>query len=303
MRKNPRRPWKMLLPLFGVMALAAVWSIYWLVAIGIARETAAGERQKLAQRGISLQCGQEKWGGYPFRFEFHCTSPVLTFQERLETSSRNLQIVALAYNPWQMVALLDGPTLAIGRNLLPMSASHQRIVASLTIGRDNQPSLSVDIPKVAIAGLMTADRVMLHTRPEPDGATGVAGSITKLNYQPAGRPELLIDQADFVGTITGDNTLNVEKIELAQGTVRYWGTGEVTIDTGKRLSGKLSTETNDLDGLLAILEPRLDISAEQKDGLRNVLGLLGNEAKADIIAREGQLYIGPFKVADLIALY
>ena len=293
----------MLLPLFGVIALAAAWSVYWFVAIAIARETAAGERQKLAERGITLQCGQEKWGGYPFRFEFHCTLPVLTFRDRLETSSKNLQIVALAYNPWQLVALLDGPTIAIGRDLLPMSASHQRIIASLTIGRDNQPSLSVDIPKVAIAGLTTADRVMLHTRPEPDGTTGVAGSVTKLNYQPAGRPELVMDQGDIVGTIARDNTLNVKKIELAQGTVRYWGTGDVTIDSGKRLAGKLSTETNDLDGLLAILEPHLDISAEQKGGLRNVLGLLGNEAKADIIAREGQLYIGPFKVADLIPLY
>ena len=225
MPKSTGRPWRMLLPLFAVVALAAAWSAYWFIAIAFAKETAAEERRKLAERGLILQCVQERWGGYPFRFEFHCASPVLTFKDRLQASSQNLQIVALAYNPWQLVALLDGPTTAIGRNLLPVSASHQRVMASLTVGRDKPPSLSAEIPKLAIAGRMTVDRVMFHARPEPEGATGVAASVTKLNYQPEGRPELMMDQGDIVGTITRDNTLNVDKIELAQGTVRYWGTG------------------------------------------------------------------------------
>ena len=34
-----------------------------------------------------------------------------------------------------------------------------------------------------------------------------------------------------------------------------------------------------------------------------MLGLLGNEAKAPLIAQDGVLYLGPFKVAELQPLY
>ena len=43
--------------------------------------------------------------------------------------------------------------------------------------------------------------------------------------------------------------------------------------------------------------------ASQVASLRKMLGLLGNESRADITARDGQLYVGPFKIADLIPLY
>ena len=36
---------------------------------------------------------------------------------------------------------------------------------------------------------------------------------------------------------------------------------------------------------------------------RAMLGLLGNEAKVPVIARDGALYLGPFKVTDLPPLY
>ena len=303
MRNDSRRPWKMLLPLFGVLALAAAWSAYWFIAIGIAEAAVASERRKLVERGITLRCGRETWGGYPFRFEFHCASPVLTYKDRLAASSGNLLAVALAYKPWQVVALIDGPTTATGWGLLPTRASHRRIIASVTFGQDKQPRVSADVPQLAIAGLLTVDRIVLDTRPEANGATGVASSFVKLNYRPGDRPQLVIGRGELVGTITGAKFLHVEKIELSRGTVRYWGTGDVTIDTGNRLAGKLSTETNDFDGLLAILEPHLDIPDRQKAGLRGVLGLIGNEAKADIIASDGHLFIGPFKIADLMPLY
>ena len=49
--------------------------------------------------------------------------------------------------------------------------------------------------------------------------------------------------------------------------------------------------------------PHLDLSDGQLANLRTMLGLLGNAAKAPIIAKDGVLYLGPFKVADLRPLY
>lgn len=303
MPNEAARPWKMLLPLILVLVIAAVWSIYWFVAMGIAKDRIASEREKLASRGVTLSCTEETWAGFPFRFEFNCSSPILKQNERAEARASDLLAVALAYNPWQIVFLIDGPTTVAGGNTLPITAQHERIVASITLGKNYEPSLSSDIPKLAVPGLLTADRIMFHTRPETAGATGLAASVVKLNYQPEGRPPLLIDDGNMLGVLQQNTSIKVDKIELVQGTVRYWGSGSVSLDPERRLAGKLSTETNNLDGLLGILEPHFDMTDQEKAGFRAVLGLLGNEAKADIVAKDGQLFIGPFKAADLLPLY
>lgn len=303
MPNEAARPWKMLLPLAGVLILAAAWSAYWFVAIGIARETFAAERERLAGEGLSLNCTAEDWGGYPFRFEFHCASPVLKMRNEAEARAASLLAVALAYNPWQVMLLTDGPMTMTARGMPQVSASHERIVASLTIGRDSAPRFSADIPKLELPGLMTAERILIHTRPEAEAATGLALSVSKLNYQPPGRPPLIVDEGSLTATLTSQQTLKVARIDLAQGKVRYWGSGDVGLDGSHRLAGKLATETNDLDGLLAILEPHFELSEQEKAGLRTMLGLLGNEAKADIIASDGQLFLGPFRIADLAPLY
>jgi hypothetical protein len=303
MPSEATRPWKMFLPLILVLALGAAWSIYWFVAIGIAKEKATEERRALESRGIALSCTKESWAGFPFRFEFKCTSPILKLQDKVEARSGNLLAVALAYNPWQVVLLVDGPTAVTGENLMPAATQHERIIASFTIGKGNAVNFSSDVPKLVVRGLLSADRIMAHTRPEDGGRTGFAVSLVKLNYQPEGRPPLQIDAGNLQGSLQPDQTVIVDRIELTQGSVRYWGAGTVQIDAGRRLSGKLATETNDLDGLLKILEPHLDMTDQEKAGFRTVLGLLGNEAKADIIAKDGQLFIGPFKVADLLPLY
>lgn len=303
MPNEAARPWKMLLPLVSVLTIAVLWSIYWFVAIGIAKDKVAETREALAGQGTTLTCTNESWGGFPFRFEFDCSSPVLKWQDKAEARSGNLLAVALAYNPWQTVFLIDGPSTVPGLNAQPVTAQHERIIASVTLGKNYEPSFSSEIPRLAISGLLTAERIMLHTLPNSEGGTGVAASVSKLSYQPDGRPPLLIDDSNVLGVLQPDMSVKVDKVELSQGAVRYWGSGMVSLNPERRISGKLSTETNDLDGLLKILEPHFDMTDQEKAGFRTVLGLLGNEAKADIVARDGQLFIGPFKAIDLLPLY
>ena len=85
--------------------------------------------------------------------------------------------------------------------------------------------------------------------------------------------------------------------------MNYSGSGSVGLDNVNRLSGKLDTQTNDLDGLLTILSPHLQLTEDKKAGLRAMLGLLGNEARAPLIAKDGILYLGPFKLTELQPLY
>jgi hypothetical protein len=297
------RPWRMLLPLGVIVLLALLWTIYWFIASGIAKERFAEERAGAAIRGITLICATESWGGYPFRFEFSCSSPVLSLENHAEFRSSALLLTALAYAPWQIVALVDGPSSFSGKAVFPTRVDHQRAVASLTFDSGRPPRLSADVMALSVEGQGTAAQVMLHTRPSTSGGIDVAVSVKNMNFQPPGNPPLVITQGDLLATLTTDRSLNVERVSLRQETVQYWGSGAIALDAQNRPVGKLDTATNDLDGLLKILGPHLQLTADQQAGLRSMLGLLGNEAKAPLIARDGALYLGPFKLTGIHPLY
>jgi hypothetical protein len=80
MQTANRRSWKIFIPVIAVLVLAVLWSIYWFIAIGVAERTAVAQRQQLASQGLTISCTSEAWGGYPFRFEFRCTSPVIKYR-------------------------------------------------------------------------------------------------------------------------------------------------------------------------------------------------------------------------------
>ncbi len=294
---------RILLPLAAVLLLALLWTVYWFIAAGVAKTRFAEERSKLAAQGVTLACAREAWGGYPFHFEFSCGSPVLRLEDRAEITSSELLLAALAYAPWQIVALLDGPTTMAASGASPMRAHHQRAIAALTFDRGWRLKVSAEIPALAIQELGTAARLMLHTRPSGAGGTDIAASAKDILFQPPGTPPLAIGEGELLGTLSPDRALNIERLSLQQHEVRYWGTGTLELDTAHRPSGRLDTQTNDLNGLLDLLDSHLQLTDEQKAGLRSMLGLLGSEAKAPLIARDGVLYLGPFKLAELTPLY
>ena len=165
------------------------------------------------------------------------------------------------------------------------------------------PAVSVQLPRLAVKGWYTADDVTIHTRPEADGATGLAVAATGSNYQPAGRPPLVVADARLQGRVTPDGLLRVDAIALQEGPVLFKGDGEVGLDDAHRLSGRLATETNDFEGLMRLLEPHLVMTPEQFAGLKTMLGLLARTGKVNIVARDGDLYVGPVRVAPLPPLY
>jgi len=303
MPNSAARSLRILLPLAAVLLLALLWTVYWFIAAGVAKTRFAEERSILAAQGVTLACAREAWGGYPFHFEFSCGSPVLRLEDRAEITSSELLLAALAYAPWQIVALLDGPTTVVARGASPMRADHQRAIAALTFDRDWRLKVSAEIPALAIQELGTTARLMLHTRPSGAGGTDIAASAKDILFQPTGTPPLAIGEGELLGTLSPDRALNIERLSLQQHAVRYWGTGTLELDTAHRPSGRLDTQTNDLNGLLDLLDPHLQLTDEQKAGLRSMLGLLGSEAKAPLIARDGVLYFGPFKLAQLKPLY
>lgn len=293
----------MLIPLGSVLAAALVWSIYWFSAGEVVKQRFGEEREQWAAEGLSLACASEVWGGFPFRFEFSCADPVMKFGGELELQSKTLLLVALAYAPWQVTALIDGPSEISGRSIPRQEATHQRIMAVLTYEGDGKARFSAEVPALLIPGFGTAGKLMVHSRPSPSGGTDVALSAADLSYQGDGSQALILDQAEMLGTLTPDRLLKLEKAELQQGSLRYWGSGTLSLDAANRISGQIDTETNDVNRLLDALRPQLQLSGQQLSSIQMMLGLLGNEAKAAIIAKDGILYVGPFAAAELEPLY
>lgn len=297
------RPWRMFIPLAIVLLLAVLWTVYWFVASGIARERFSQERADLAKRGLTLSCMQEDWAGYPFHFEFACDSPVVQYTAGAEIRSARLLLVALAYAPWQVAVLVNGPTSISAQGLSPIDVKHQRALASITFDKEWRPSLSVEVPAVEISNIGKARNLMLFTRPAGSAGMDIALDGTEMSLTLPDRPPLDIERGSLQGTLGPNNVLTIEKFELTRGTLRYWGSGEIALDQQHRVAGQVNTETNDAQALLGIAGPQLGLSESKLGNLRTMLGLLGNEAKAPIIAKEGVLYLGPFQIGSLDPVY
>jgi len=303
MPNSAPRPWRMFLPLAIVLLLAVLWSGYWVIASGIARDRLAAERAKLAAEGFALSCAKEVWGGYPFHFELSCTSPILSHAGQVELHSANLLLVALAYAPWQVSALIDGPTVLSGPGQKQTEITHQRALAAVTFDKAWRPSFSADIPAVSYGTLGRAEKLMLFTRPSISGGTDVAVDGSGITYTPEGKPPVTIDAGSLQGTVQTYQSFKIDKVELRQGQLSYWGSGTLALDDSNRMTGQIDTETNDIQKLLAAAGPQLGLSDGKLANLRTVLGLLGNGAKVPIIAKDGALYLGPFQVAELKPVY
>ena len=297
------RPWRMFLPLGLVLVLALLWTIYWLVASGTVKDRFSQERAALAAQGMTLACTQESWAGYPFHFEFTCNSPVLTYGNKAEIRFARLLLVALAYAPSQVAALIDGPTTISGAGIAPVSVVHQRALAAVTAGKNGQFSLSAELPAASVTGVGDAKKLLLFTRPSSVAGTDIALQLTDVTYLPPGRPPIHVDDGTLQGTLQADQSFKIDRFELHQGQLVYWGSGTLALDAQRRVSGQVNTETNDAKALLAVAGPQLGLSDSKLASLRTMLGLLGSDAKAPIIARDGVLFLGPFQIAELKPLY
>lgn len=293
----------MFLPLGVVVVLAAAWTIYWFIASEVAKSRFQETRERLAAEGLTLSCATETWAGFPFHFEYSCGAPVAVLSGKGEARSKQLLLVALAYAPRQIVALLDGPTTVSTNTLKPVTVKHERAIAAITFDDRDAPKLSSEFPALVIDGLGSVAMLMAHSRPSPDGGTDIAVSATTLNYQPPGEPPLTVDKVNMLATLREDHNLKVGNLSVQKGEIQCSGAGSVGLDDQNRITGQIDIETNDMGGLLALLSPLLNLTDAQASGLGTMLGLLGDKSKAPVIAKDGTLYLGPVRITDLLPVY
>ena len=298
-----RYPWRMFYPVASVLLLFGLWSGYWYYAQAQARSEVKFRRERLAASGHVLSCQQESWGGYPFRFEFTCRKPLLRFANGSEASAGSLLVLAQAYDPKHIVGLAEGPThlqLSNGRRI---EASHDRAIASLVFDSEDLPRISAVVSNLSVDGFFMVKHLELHGRPVSGGASDIAVDGESINLADAAKPPLPIDQIQLRAKLTQPGELVIQSMLLRSGAVELTGSGVLSLDEAHRPTGNINATTNDLEGLLGAAGPYLEINDKERATLRALLALLGKGASTTISARNGELFIGPVKAANLDPLF
>jgi hypothetical protein len=86
------------------------------------------------------------------------------------------------------------------------------------------------------------------------------------------------------------------------------GTGKANLDANHFLEGNLQVQTDDIDGLLNLISPLFKLNEKDQAAIKNLLTSQAKNSKlptrkADFVARDGSVFWGPFKLADLDPLY
>ena len=297
MSANSPRPWKMVLPLAAVTAAAVLWSIYWAVALQVARGEFAKERARQAEKGITLKCREENWGGYPFRFEYRCANPVAAHDGHLALAATELRAVAMAYKPWHLIAFLAGPTGLTVPGQPPLQVTHDLAQASVIVQSATSARLTMNINAVNAGGLLQARNILISARTSDLRQADYNITATALKLAPPGLPPLSADTFTSQGTISNAQVLVIESATLLQGDLALSASGQMELDELRRPKGQITIKTNNAARLLALLQTAYQLSDQEQSAFAALLAVAGNQLT--LTANDGQLFAGPLNIGDL----
>jgi len=107
---GPRRSWLIALPTVGLALLAVGWSGFWYFSASKAQASLDEWRSREANAGRVYRCGEESFGGYPFRIELQCRNPVVEDRGTATTlRAGDLKAVAQVWDPTLLIGEVSGP--------------------------------------------------------------------------------------------------------------------------------------------------------------------------------------------------
>jgi len=271
----PRRIRWVILPFLAVVALAAVWTVFWFYAASIAQATLDRWREQESRLGRVYTCGSQTAGGYPFRIEVRCTDAALEMRAALPpliVKAKDLVAVAQVYDPGLLIAEITGPLVISdpgGRE--SFVATWQVAQASLR-GRPSAPeriSIAVDSLRVdreregGGVTLASASRFEAHARASPDATpenavVDLAIRLTGATASAAGSFATLPLDADVAAVLRGlrgfapkalpallrdlqaaGGRLELSSVRIQQGEAVARATGALGLSGSGRLDGTI----------------------------------------------------------------
>jgi hypothetical protein len=273
--------------------LMLAWTGGWFYLAKIGGEQVDLAIAKVDATDKKLSCGKRDIKGYPFRFGLFCDS--VMFEEPakgVRILAGALRTAAQVYNPWHLVAELDGPASIDAPGLQPLEINWSLLHASVRANKPVPDQVSVEAKSlnISIRGqaearsrAVLADYAAGHMRIE-DRNAAFAGEVDGLLVDPAitpGRevPSLSVSYdavlTDGVRIITSRPKNAREALRGASGEIR---SARVIFKDGGtlELSGPLSVGA---DGLI---DGDVKIKFADADRLGSALAKIAPEAASVI---------------------
>ena len=326
MSERQSRPWRMFLPLGLVLLLAAGWSAYWFIAMGEIQKGLAREEANLATAGIALDCAARHFGGFPFRFSFTCDHPALAIDrpdQKISTRSGNLKVYVQAWNFRHAIALLEGPTSISGIDALhTWKFRHGLVRASLRVSSGLDAQAVIDVPDLMAENLGRAAKIVLNGRTIDGKTAEFAAALSGLEFDnPKGTP-IRLENADALlsaplSLLTAADplrhsaaraeTVTLSNFSVRNGTLALASAGTLGVDANGFPAGVIVAKASNLDELLNEAVKAGALSPKDAGNARAMALLLNGgkpeNAEMKFVARDGSLYWGLVKLADLQPLF
>lgn len=307
----------------AVTIIVLLWIGYWAAASAMVRKEVESQIAAAGARGAVLDCQVVSWGGFPFRFERDCLAPHFSFAGN-SLAARRIAVILQAWNFNHAVALVDGPLqIEVPSEGAKLLLAHDRALASVRRLGDDRWQASLEVPQLDAGRFGTADRLLLHARLDKPETIDVAFDGSGLAVRGIAKPgPLRLDIARLAATLPSaalqrdwarffarsGETIAVTEAELGKGPLTVTATGTIGIDKAGHVAGALLTKSNRLDLLMASLQTDFGMKADDVQSLGAMIGLLNGGrsdggAEVNLIAKDGKLYWGPVKLADLPALF
>jgi hypothetical protein len=304
-------------------------------------------RAQEKQAGRDWTCPDETVSGFPFRIEIRCNAPTVNITSKSgQTFIRleGLTIVSQIYNSEHIIAEAAGPMNARFGDGSVLDFNWQSLSTSASKRGDLPERLSLMVQSPAFRltnpgqepATLRGEKIELHIRPNPqryniEGAVDLALTAPGLSSQLidtaiGGREALDVNLEAvltrayvFAGRSGADaletwrllgGSIALSPVRMTKGPRRLMARGDITIDDGRRLSGRIDMAAAGIDDIYARVagdNPRIGAlissgisalaarqSVQTPDGLKPMLPLR---------FEKGRFAFGPFVLGPLPPLY
>lgn len=305
------------LAFFTALAIV-IYSVAWYWMAGQIDAVAGRTLEQQKAAGIDIVCADRSVGGYPFRFEVHCSSTSLAQPaESINATAGAFRSAAQVYQPNKIVAELDGPVALEVAGLPPINLQWDLAHASALVANPLPERASIEIEQLrADVGSNSEAVAAAHyeghmRRVEGDLDLAARFEGVALGPQLVGGRELPPLGGDYDLRVNDGVRLieeNVQSLRGVSGELRN-AILRVTLDQGVEAAGTFAVGDDGLvnadiqltvvdpAGLAAALKPAFPEYASQIDMLVAMQPASGGEdgppeIKLPVTIRDGEAKMG-----------
>lgn len=307
-----------------IVVLFGGYSALWFYAAGKLETIAGAAMAKFGRVGRSAECTNLMVRGYPFRMGLFCDGVRYEDPRRqVAASAAAFRSAAQVYNPFHVVAELDGPASITLPQTGPLSLSWQNLRASTVLAKDLPDRASVEADAFAAQGLFggVADTILAnighaegHMR--RNGADlDLAGSFADAKLNPVLTKEIalppLAGEADL--TIIGGTDLrrfDADSLRGRSGTIRtlalstgdtagLWIAGPFAFSAEGVLTGDFKVTIRNPKALAAQLAEMFPDRAGQIKAATMGLAAIGESLTLPLKVADGKATLGFIPLGEI----